>query len=94
MKYQDISKNCFMFYCGACTITDQCPDENEDDNANRPDNYFVILSCGHCLHRECAKSIIENKKLLSFNRLDSKYIKSIIMSVECPMCRNITFVYF
>jgi hypothetical protein len=94
-KYKNNSdKNCFMFHCSICLLTDECPNEDEDEDANDPSSYFVVLYCGHSLHRTCAKSWIKNKKLPNEQNSNSKYINSVIIPLICPLCRQITFFYY
>jgi hypothetical protein len=95
-KYQTgENKNCYIFFCSICSITECDPDESDPDERNDSFKFFTVLNCGHSLHRECArdhsKSNSQSKVITS---LSTNYVRCSLCLIECPMCRTKSYIYY
>lgn len=90
--YKEDNKDCFIFFCNAC-CTRKCKEDQDDDNS--PEDFFVLFTCGHSMHRDCARGHSKsNNKSAVLTSLSTKYIKCALCAIECPICRHISFIYY
>lgn len=88
-------KNCFVFNCAAFCSSNECKSDDDDDEDNDPQNYFTLLTCGHSMHRICARAHSQsNSKSRVLSSLSTKYVKCALCVIECPQCKHLSYIYY
>jgi hypothetical protein len=88
-------KNCYIFFCNACCITECNPYPDDEDEKNESGKFFTVLNCGHSIHRDCAREHSKkNTKSRVLVSLKTKYVDCALCAIECPVCRYMSYIYY